>query len=737
MRGGRQAVQLAPAPSNRPTDRTLLTSLLAALLCAWGTPLWADESDDEDTSDEDEPEVTDRVEVVDTRAAPTADALTHRSPASAVVIDVDPDALPAGATVGDLLDDVAGVDIRRFGGPGDPSFVRIRGSSAQQVEVYVDGVPLNAHGSSSIDLSEIALDAYDRIEIHRSGAPPELGASPIGGVVHLRTRPDAPPATRVGARYGSWHTRAVWGETGSAAAFRDGSVGTGRLSIRYDGSRGDYRFFTHNGTLYNLRDDRILRRANNRFDQLDTTASLSLQRGPLRISGRDRILWRHGGVPGTAGAQTHHSWFGVLDNLLAGRAELDLGPTVRLLGDLAWRFRQEEFSDREGEVGTGSQASRDRYQQPAMGLTAELRPTPWLTVLPSARLAIDTYAPVNLLGDPDTYGERVRLASTFKVAADLSLWEDRVAVVPAVALHVLDNRFLGPLPYADTPHAVDGQEVVAAGSPSVSLAFRPLSFLTIRGGATAFAFRPPTFLELFGDRGNVAGRPGLVPETAHSVDGSVRVRSPRNEWLQGSAEVGGFATDTRNTIVWGVNSQGVATPGNLGRTFVTGMELAGSLDALRHLSVTGSATYTWSTILEGRDGTLDNRLPNVPLWQVHVGVEAFWDPYVRVGWRFDFTDGSFDSTSNFFPQAPRPLHSLHARVQPHPRSPWISVEVSNLTDHIVADQFRDPLHPDEDDRTVVAVQDFRGNPLPGRAIFVSVGWTHRPPPKTASQDDPE
>jgi outer membrane receptor protein involved in Fe transport len=667
------------------------------------------------------------VEVTDRRLGPTGAELTHKSAAAATVIDIDHGAIPPSASVADVLDEVAGVDVRRLGGPGDPAFVRIRGSSAQQVEVFVDGVPLNAHGGAAVDLSELDLDAFDRVEVYRGLAPAELDAAPIGGVVHLRTRPGLALPPRVKVTFGSWRTRSVFAEGGHAATLPTGAQGDLRLSVGYDGTKGDYRYFSHNGTLYNLRDDRVRERANNHKDQLDATAVASVRHGPLRLSLRDRILWRASGVPGNTNARTFSSSLEVADNLLAGRAEIDPRAGVQILGDLSWRFRWEKYEDREGEIGVGAEATRDRYQQPAAGLSVVFRPTSWLRVLPSTRLVIDSYTPVSALGSPDTDGPRVRLASSWKVAADIALWGDRITIEPQASFHVLDNRALGTVPYTDSPHTSASDQVQVAGSPGLALAVRPWDWLTVRASALAFAFRAPTFDELFGDRGAIAGRAGLRPEKAHTIDGGVRLRSPASDRIRAGLELGGFVVDTRDTITWGVNSQGVATPGNLGRTFVSGAEAAAHVDLSRHLSVSGSATYTWSTVLEGPRGTLNHQLPNVPRWQAHATVAAFWDPWIRVAWRFDYSSGSFDSVSNFFEQAPRPLHSISARVQPGRPWPWVAVEVTNVADHIVAVQFRDPLHPKEDDRTVVAVQDFRGNPLPGRAVFVSVGWTHHEP----------
>jgi hypothetical protein len=427
---------------------------------------------------------------------------------------------------------------------------------------------------------------------------------------------------------------------------------------------------------------------------------------------RDRFLWRDGGVPGGTNARTFFARSGVTENLIAGHAEVRVAPRIRVIGDLAWRAKEAPYDDSADEIGVGAQSTKDRFHQPTLSLRGEFEPTEWLRILPFVGLAVDTYTPVTLQSVVADAGDRIRASSTFKIAGELNLLDDRLQVTGHVTGHVLDSRTEG----------VDAQ-AVANVSPAIAIAARPTDWITVRGSAVGQAFRPPAFHELFGDRGLTAGRAGLRPERADSVDGGVRLRSPDHRWVGGSVDVGGFLSHKADTIAWGVNSDGVATPGNLGQTREAGVELAGSLAFLGHVSATGSATYTDSTITEGAASVLGNRLPGVPLWQVHVGVQAFWDPYVRVGWRFDYTSGSFDSSSNFFEQAPRPLHSVNARVQPGAAWPWIAVDISNLTHHIVATQARDPLHPDENDRTVVPVQDFRGSPLPGRAVQIAVGWT--------------
>jgi iron complex outermembrane receptor protein len=290
-------------------------------------------------------------------------------------------------------------------------------------------------------------------------------------------------------------------------------------------------------------------------------------------------------------------------------------------------------------------------------------------------------------------------------------------------LSLLDNRHIGTVPYEEIPIVSDGREVAIAAMPRVAFALRPWEFLTLRGSVSR-GFRPPTFEELFGDRGRIIGNALLSPESATSADVGIRLRGEIQDRLRASFEFGAFASDTDDAIVFLPNSRRVAVPANIGRIRVSGLELAGAAELFGHLSLSASATWTQSEIVEGISGTVGKRVPFIPEWQVHAGLGFHWAPWFRVGYRFDFVAGTFDSVSNFFEQAPRANHSLNVRLQASPRMPWLAVEVTNITDRITAVAYRDPLHPAEDDRAVVAVEDFRGNPLSGRAVFATIGWTY-------------
>jgi outer membrane receptor protein involved in Fe transport len=649
-----------------------------------------------------------RVDVTELRAPPAPADAVQADPRSVQVIDLA--AAPPSATLADVLAEVAGVHVRRLGGPGDPAFVSLRGSTAQQVEVLVDGVPLNAWGSSAVDLSELPVAAWDSAEVWRGSAPPELLASPMGGVVQLRSRPGGSTPPRLEAGFGSWSTR--WLRARGGSAWRTGTaVSDARLAVGLSGSRSDFEYFDDNGTASNLLDDRVRRRANNSHDQLDAHAQLRLAAGPLTLQLSDVLLWRDGGEPGPGHGRTEKARFAVLQDLVHGRAELRAGSRVRLSGDISWRGRRERFSDPLGEVGIGTQDRRDRWQEWLGSLAARIEPLPWLALLPALRGGIDLYDPDEILRDPGAgsanpetaESPRRRRSGTASLAASLGPWGGRLLLAPSLALHTVGPK--------------------TALLPQLAAAVHPWPQLTLRAQAGR-GFRPPSFLELYGDHGAFRGNPELRPESRDGVDASFRIRPDSTANLDASIEVGWFWAEARDAITWRALAGDVAVPVNVGKARLAGIEAQGAVRIFGQLSLRGALTWTRSRIAES-DYTahLGHALPQVPAIEVDAAVAWERAPFVRVEYGIHAAAGAYESRSNLFPQAPLAVHSLLLRVQPHRRAPSISCEINNFLDARTAVRFRNPLSPDEDDRVVVPLEDFRGNPLPGRSFLLGLAWT--------------
>lgn len=117
-----------------------------------------------------------------------------------------------GPTVADLataLDRISGVTVVRQGGPGAPSTIQLRGSSADQVLVLLDGVALNSPLSGEVDLSTIDLESLGSIVVLPGAQSARYGARALGGVVILTSGRAASNRVESSMRLGGWGGRGV------------------------------------------------------------------------------------------------------------------------------------------------------------------------------------------------------------------------------------------------------------------------------------------------------------------------------------------------------------------------------------------------------------------------------------------------------------------------------------------------------------------------------------------------
>jgi vitamin B12 transporter len=95
--------------------------------------------------------------------------------------------------VPDALREVPGVHVTQSGSPGTVTDVTIRGSTAAQTLVMIDGVPLNDSATGSFDMSRLTTDDLDRIEVVRGAGGALYGSQAIGGVINLITQEGSGP----------------------------------------------------------------------------------------------------------------------------------------------------------------------------------------------------------------------------------------------------------------------------------------------------------------------------------------------------------------------------------------------------------------------------------------------------------------------------------------------------------------------------------------------------------------
>ncbi|MBV8284990.1 MAG: TonB-dependent receptor [Candidatus Eremiobacteraeota bacterium] len=95
-------------------------------------------------------------------------------------------------TVADALASVPAVNVERYGPFGAFASVGIRGSSALQVLVLLDGLPVAGSQIENVNLEQFATAGVDRIEVVEGGGSTLYGSGSIGGVVNIITTGAAP-----------------------------------------------------------------------------------------------------------------------------------------------------------------------------------------------------------------------------------------------------------------------------------------------------------------------------------------------------------------------------------------------------------------------------------------------------------------------------------------------------------------------------------------------------------------
>lgn len=688
-----------------------------------------------------------------------------RNVAFVTVIDLDHEPGAAGSDeLARVISRAPGVTIRSVGGLGQFSAVSLRGSTTQQVAVFLDGAPLTGSLASAVDLGNQPLDGLERVEIYRGYVPIVYGAAAIGGAIDLVGRVHRGPA-KLSARVGFGSFLAREGRVGFATALRRGSS----LAIRagYAGARGDFPYLDDANTPRLPADDRTRRRVNNGYDRVFGQVRLDVQRGLLRVA-HQQLAWFEGlEVPAMAGnpqSEARQSTLALrnLTRVRRGFGEAAPGGHVEWLASLALERRH--FRDRNAQLGLASDdelaLSLEAWLAPRLRVpvwrggflltSAELR-SEWIRV--DERLAVDDPS-VLRSGD----ATRQRWSSGLGVELEQVLFDRRWTLVGAARFDAARSRFAVP---------ADQGELDDAGRDTTLLAISPRAGTKIvvhpgvelRGSVGRYV-RLPTLTELFGDRGYLVGNEGLRAESGVNVDGGLLVdleaiatgagelgrelddegepRSRPVDRLDLFMQVAGFASWSRDLIQWLRNGP-VVQPINVAGARVRGLE-AGLSGRYLGRVVTLDLAYT---LLDTRNDSPEAEQRGKPLpGRPRHGLLA----RVAGGWRFEFGPRRVGVE-------PRALYELEwiagnvldlsgrvalpARLLHRVGVEWIvidrvrvSVEVRNVGDLRAA-----TIHPSFGPREpyVAAIADYLGFPLPGRSVWATLGVDLDLPARTSKQ----
>ena len=609
------------------------------------------------------------------------------------------------APAGDLalaLDRATGVNVRRYGGLGSFSTVSIRGSTAEQVLVFLDGVPLNQAAGGGVDLGSLPLAGVEGVDVYRGAVPARFGGNSLGGVIHIRSRDlSRQRRLRLQAQTGSHGTRKL-------GASVTGTVGPWELLALVDhaASDNDFRFWDDNGTEYNTNDDGWSARRNSDYRSLRTVGKAGRALGTARVQIHNTFDLSHRGLPGIGSFQSLHTRYDVWRSLTEVLLYGPLGERAAGYRLKAYLTRERgEYKDPRGEVGLGSQQQRNRTD--AFGLRLEgnaiLPAGALMTVFANGRG--ESFTPRDLLRPETDPGDSRRRAVTAGGEAEISLWGDRLMLNGGGQVEGLDDRLFTQTDY------VPGQALPRSTNRHALWSARVGAAVVIGGGWRAQGHvgryaRAPSFFELFGDRGAVFGNTDLTSEHGINTDAGLVYRgSPTGPGLL-LAEVALYRNSVDDLIRFIQNSQRVSRPHNIGRTLTRGLETRLRARLASPLRITGGYVYQHAENRSPFSFEAGNDLPNAPRHRLHARLEAGG---ARAGLHYELSRESrhFLDRANLRPVPTRVIHNLGARAA-LAGGLSLAFEVQNWTDNQVADLW--------------------GYPLPGRSLFLSLSIETPSPP---------
>ena len=141
------------------------------------------------------------------------------------------------ADVTEVLRSLAGIEFKQVGGPGQYTYLRMRGFGAGHVLVVVDGMTLNQAGSGDVGslLGQLDPSMISRIEVLRGPQAVLYGANATAGVISITTkRGSQEPRLSIAAEAGSLGWRKLKGNWQHVVELGDGQLSSSLYASKTD-----------------------------------------------------------------------------------------------------------------------------------------------------------------------------------------------------------------------------------------------------------------------------------------------------------------------------------------------------------------------------------------------------------------------------------------------------------------------------------------------------------------------
>jgi len=488
--------------------------------------------------------------------------------------------------VGTALQQVPGVNITQSGSPGTETDVSIRGASASQSLILVDGVEVNSGTTGAFNIANLTTDNLNRIEVLRGAGGSLYGSQAIGGVVNILSQEGE------GAPSASFLSEGGNGATSRQIATVSGSEG----KLGFSGAV-DY-FSTEGFHLINDNSDNLSLQGRLDYHLSDDTTVRGFGRYIMSNVSLTNFTQAYG-VPNNPTAHQRGEFM-----LYKGEVEHKFGEklVVRTNGYYVRnqiRVNEVPFSTFDfQEVDNIPEENRGAQIQGVYSWNKNIR-----------TIAGFDFRSLWARSDSFSFAFGVPFTSNFNAT------QEQYAGYLEQQATVLDGHLILAGGFRVDGNSQFGKEV----SPSWSVVVPVEQISTRFRGSYSEGFRAPSFDELYFPG---FGNPNLKPEISSEYDGGF------------TTEFGEFGTFTATYFSRRVHDLIVSVPctigpgcpfgalaGNAGRVDTQGVELVPLVNVTKNVTAGGSVTYIDETHVS-ETGAIPTR---VPKWSAQTLVQYIGD----------------------------------------------------------------------------------------------------------------
>lgn len=519
----------------------------------------------------------------------------------------------------EILEQEVGVQIRSGGGTGSLATVVLRGASADQVMIYLDGVPINDASGSPVDLSLIPISSIERIDIYRGSTPVELGRPSIGGAINIITRQSMPgKQIAAGVSAGSFYTLKL-----SASSNYSEQRNEILTSASYLQSRNDFSFLNDNGTPFNTGDDRHEKRNNDGVKHLSVlTRWKHTVNKRLDTEVRLDLSDRSKEIPDIMNSPDVQTFVdtGKLDLLGQVNARSFVLKNIDVNVRLYAAIKDELFDDTLAQAGFVNQHTKSITRKAGTGFFFRLTQNNSIWKLKND-FSFENYDHTSNLAlvsgqqsrrrQLDVSLENTRYFDESRLVANLVLRYQSVSDDIDETTDITGNTIAGA---ENTNHFINPQL-------GLRYRFRRNTYLTANIGQYS---RVPSFLELFGGDGLLLGNPDLKAETSLNTDvGFVYTWYRPYHWLHDAELYTGFFYNRIQDLILRIfNGQGIGKSVNISDADISGFEATLKLSPAIHHSLHFSLSLLDSRIISDISSFNGKKLPGY--YQQGFGMRYSW-----------------------------------------------------------------------------------------------------------------